>query len=156
MFALKQVPQGEIVHDPFRRGLGSAVQWYDILQVEVERRIEGAIQACRDRITAAKISQQSSVPSTPRRALPLVPISRPFATPSKIPQTPHSSTPKSTVSATPAKASESQLIPSTCASILVQRCPACFGGTLFGRPTEGLQGGDIHVATDGNFHHRHR
>ncbi|KAG2054503.1 hypothetical protein BDR06DRAFT_1049502 [Suillus hirtellus] len=40
-----------------------------------------------------------------------------------------------------------------CAPLLVQRCPACFGGTLFGRPIS--EGGDIHVATDGNFHHRH-
>ena len=42
----------------------------------------------------------------------------------------------------------------SCAELLIQRCPACFGGTLFGRPLD--QGGDIHVATDGNFHHRHR
>jgi hypothetical protein len=39
------------------------------------------------------------------------------------------------------------------ASILVQRCPACFGGEQFGSSLE--SGGDIHVATDGNFHHRH-
>ena len=43
---------------------------------------------------------------------------------------------------------------SSCAEILIQRCPACFGGTSFGKPLD--QGGDIHVATDGNFHHRHR
>ena len=42
----------------------------------------------------------------------------------------------------------------TCASILVQRCPACFGGQTFGRSLD--DGGDIHVAMDGNFHHRHR
>ncbi|KAG1869102.1 hypothetical protein C8R48DRAFT_597758 [Suillus tomentosus] len=41
-----------------------------------------------------------------------------------------------------------------CASILIQRCPACFGGVKFGRDFD--KGGDIHVATDGNFHHRHR
>ncbi|KAG2336107.1 hypothetical protein BDR05DRAFT_978861 [Suillus weaverae] len=40
-----------------------------------------------------------------------------------------------------------------CAPILIQRCPACFGGTMFGKPT--ADGGDIHTATDGNFHHRH-
>ncbi|KAH7916931.1 hypothetical protein BV22DRAFT_970048, partial [Leucogyrophana mollusca] len=42
----------------------------------------------------------------------------------------------------------------SCVDILVQRCPACFGGKSFGRPLP--QGGDIHVALDGNFHHRHR
>lgn len=44
--------------------------------------------------------------------------------------------------------------PGRCAPLLVQRCPACFGGVLHGRPTD--EGGDVHVATDGNFHHRHR
>jgi hypothetical protein len=41
-----------------------------------------------------------------------------------------------------------------CAPILVQRCPACFGGEKFGIPLG--EGCDIHVAADGNFHHRHR
>ncbi|KAG2087542.1 uncharacterized protein F5147DRAFT_790688 [Suillus discolor] len=41
-----------------------------------------------------------------------------------------------------------------CATIPLQRCPACFGRVSFGRQLE--EGGDIHVATDGNFHHRHR
>ncbi|KAG6374278.1 hypothetical protein JVT61DRAFT_4300 [Boletus reticuloceps] len=36
----------------------------------------------------------------------------------------------------------------------MQRCPACFGGNMFGLPLD--DGADIHVATDGNFHHRHR
>ncbi|KAG1856839.1 hypothetical protein C8R48DRAFT_607854, partial [Suillus tomentosus] len=46
------------------------------------------------------------------------------------------------------------LYPGRCAPLLVQHCPACFGGLLHGRPTD--ERGDIHVATDGNFHHRHR
>ncbi|KAF8120635.1 hypothetical protein EV363DRAFT_75075 [Boletus edulis] len=37
--------------------------------------------------------------------------------------------------------------------LLVQHCPACFGGTAFGRPL--AEGGDIHVATHGNFRHCH-
>ncbi|KAG0705805.1 hypothetical protein DFH29DRAFT_980739 [Suillus ampliporus] len=41
---------------------------------------------------------------------------------------------------------------SRCAPILVQRCPACFGGICYGRPTD--EGGDVHVTTDGNFHHQ--
>ena len=40
------------------------------------------------------------------------------------------------------------------APILVQCCPACFGGARFGTPLG--DGGDFHLATDGNFHHRHR
>ncbi|KAF8439951.1 hypothetical protein L210DRAFT_3612485 [Boletus edulis BED1] len=38
--------------------------------------------------------------------------------------------------------------------LLVEHRPACFGGTAFDRPL--AEGGDIHVATDGNFHRRHR
>ncbi|KAJ8095392.1 hypothetical protein PM082_023162 [Marasmius tenuissimus] len=40
-----------------------------------------------------------------------------------------------------------------CHPYLQRLCPACFGGTEFGRTFQ--QGGDIHVALDGNFHHRH-
>lgn len=52
-----------------------------------------------------------------------------------------------------ASSSEMPLIVRSCAQILVQHCLACFGGTLFGRPL--ADGGDIHVSTDGNFHHCH-
>lgn len=100
------------MQDPFRHSLAAAVQWYDILQVEVEKRIDNAVQFCRDRISAFKSSDIST------------------------------------------SKSDSSSPPRTCTSILVQRCPACFGGTAFGRPL--AEGGDIHVATDGNFHHRHR
>ncbi|KAF9223337.1 hypothetical protein BS17DRAFT_705496 [Gyrodon lividus] len=48
----------------------------------------------------------------------------------------------------------SSLTPESCAPILIQHCPACFGGTTFGRSLT-ASGGDIHIATDGNFHHCH-
>ena len=54
----------------------------------------------------------------------------------------------------PAPIHASQATETSCASILVQRCPACFAGVSFGRSLR--EGADIHVATDGNFHHRHR
>ncbi|KAJ7579774.1 hypothetical protein C8J56DRAFT_867767 [Mycena floridula] len=43
--------------------------------------------------------------------------------------------------------------PGECHRILQDLCPACFGGRLYGRSFQ--EGGDIHVSTDGNFHHRH-
>ncbi|KAJ7598205.1 hypothetical protein C8J56DRAFT_1091394, partial [Mycena floridula] len=43
--------------------------------------------------------------------------------------------------------------PGECHQILQDLCPACFGGRLYGRSFQ--EGGDIHVSTDGNFHHRH-
>ncbi|KAG1867477.1 hypothetical protein C8R48DRAFT_771969 [Suillus tomentosus] len=102
--------RGDIVHEPFCRGLGHAVQWYDVLQVEIERQADAALQKSRD-LVATRFQR----PELPR---------------------------------------PDGLQYGRCAPLLVQRCPACFGGGLFGRPVH--QGGDIHVATDGNFHHRHR
>ena len=57
-----------------------------------------------------------------------------------------------------------------CTRFLRQLCPACFGGSSFGRPLKEyifycfsfiriflsnsvLSGGDFHICTDGNFHH---
>ncbi|KAG1811363.1 uncharacterized protein BJ212DRAFT_1448371 [Suillus subaureus] len=34
-----------------------------------------------------------------------------------------------------------------------KKCPACFGGVLYGKSTD--NGGDIHIVMDGNFHHLH-
>ncbi|KAI6152500.1 hypothetical protein BKA82DRAFT_29556 [Pisolithus tinctorius] len=60
-------------------------------------------------------------------------------------------TPPSTIP--PSSDCQSLLSLDLCASILVQRCPTCFAGTTFGRLLS--EGGDVHVATDGNFHHHH-
>jgi len=54
----------------------------------------------------------------------------------------------------PSTIHQSPLLLGSCASILVQRCPACFAGSMFGWPLS--EGGDLHVATDSNFHHHHR
>ncbi|KAI9062699.1 hypothetical protein FKP32DRAFT_1573466 [Trametes sanguinea] len=46
------------------------------------------------------------------------------------------------------------LVQGRCHRILQKRCPACFGGTRFGRNFE-TDGGDIHVAMDATFSQRH-
>ena len=38
--------KGGTVRDPFWRGLSQAAQWYNILQVEVEKWVNGIIQQC--------------------------------------------------------------------------------------------------------------
>jgi len=110
--------EGKTVADPFRRGLSQAAQWYNILEVELEKRVDSAIQQSRLFIKPANDSFVDPLPSTPSTAVQQESSSR-----------------------------------SSCAEILIQRCPACFGGTSFGSPLD--NGSDIHVATDGNFHHRH-
>jgi len=143
LFYQLTVSQNEAVQEPFRRGLGFSVQWFDVLYVEVERRIEDSLQLCRERVKASKVPQVS--PSTP---VPRTPKSSFPTTPSKY----ASSTPTSTSNlvTSPCKP---PLSSGFCASILVRRCPVCFAGTSFGKPLS--DGGDIHVAMDGNFHHHH-
>ena len=108
------------MRDPFRRGLGQAVQWYGILQVELEMQVNDIIHCCR------LLSKQTSEDTSQLDPSPSLSLAHA-----------HHGLPSR----------------NTCAEILIQCCPACFGGTLFGRSLD--QGGDIHVATDGNFHHRH-
>ncbi|KAG1853448.1 hypothetical protein DFJ58DRAFT_728193 [Suillus subalutaceus] len=110
--------KGDIVQEPFRRGLGYVVQWYDVLQVEIERQVDAVLQQSRDRVAG----HQSITPTT--RLNRCGPFSCNWPTPWPMCITPHAA------------------------------MSSMFGGMLFGRPID--QGGDIHVATDGNFHHHHR
>ncbi|KAF9225956.1 hypothetical protein BS17DRAFT_699083, partial [Gyrodon lividus] len=107
-----------------RHGFHMVNKWHDILQVEVEKQIETTLQCCHDCISASKTTN-ISVPNIP------------FAIATSLPH----------------HMSNISLSSGACALILVQRCPACFGGGKFGRPLD--EGGDNHVATDGNFHHQH-
>ncbi|KAG1740564.1 hypothetical protein EDD22DRAFT_982220 [Suillus occidentalis] len=90
---------GQIIQEPFRHNLGQAVQWFVILQVEVEHQTE---------------------------------VARP-----QLPDDSGISTPTS---------SNATLTKGRCSSILMQRCPACFAGVVFGRPLS--EGGDIHAQVD--------
>ena len=105
--------------DPFQRGLSQAIQWYSILQVEVEKQVDGIIQRSQ---LLVKPTFKESIDPSPAALSPTV--------------------------------QQESLSRGSCTEILAQHCPACFGGTLFGRLLD--KGGDIHVATDSNFHHRHR
>lgn len=100
------------------------MQWFDILQIEVERQLESLLQQCRDRVAEFKTSFPASKIISDRQQPPEQAPSPPV------------------------------LHRNRCSPLLVQRCPACFGGVLYGKPTD--DGGDIHIMTDGNFHHRHR
>ena len=110
--------KGRTVKDPFRRGLGQAVQWHNVLQTKVEKQVDSLVQ--QSRLLVKPTIEPLLAPSSP-----LHPTLQ-----------------------------QDGLSRGSCAELLIQQCPACFGGTLFGRPLD--QGGDIHVATDGNFHHWHR
>ena len=114
--------QGNPIQDAFRRGLGYAVQWYDILQVHIEREVESALQSADDCIQGAgaqpsakeNVSTTKGIPRDPDVVLP------------------NSSNPMPSIQ-TPGPGS---LAPGQCSRLLQQRCPACFAGLLHGRSGE--------------------
>ncbi|KAK1223885.1 hypothetical protein PQX77_013219 [Marasmius sp. AFHP31] len=85
-------------------------------------------------------------PASASQAPPIV-LSNPTSTSDA--STPHEEVP-------PASAGQAPPTPPSegvCDPYLQRLCPACFGGTRYGQSFQ--WGGDIHVALDGNFHHRH-
>lgn len=45
--------QGKTVQEPFRRSLGQAVQWFDMLQVEIEHHLEDALANAHTKLNEA-------------------------------------------------------------------------------------------------------
>lgn len=111
------------------------MQWYDILHIEVECQIE-----------------ESQVVETSRGQCIQPPQSTTFVISQKLFMT-SIHTASSTTTPDHIVSNQSLLTTNSCVQILVQCCPACFCGTTFGRNF--ADGGDIHVAMDGNFHHCH-
>ncbi|KAJ7592392.1 hypothetical protein C8J56DRAFT_1044865 [Mycena floridula] len=175
---------GARIKDPFRKSLGNAVQWYDVLQRRTEDMVSQALQECDDRIQAEKCPANpvSSSPLPPNRSLkdlnpPFtlaeVVVNKPADYAAPAPGARMGPTPESlanetetaqsiphpvneieTVNDDTPETTEIKLTPGECHRILREACPCCFGGSLFGRSFN-QDGGDIHVAIDGNFHHKH-
>ncbi|KAK1222720.1 hypothetical protein PQX77_014425 [Marasmius sp. AFHP31] len=179
---------GEPLQDPIRRALGTSLQWYDTLVVEVERYVTQKVDNVK-RILPTLDSPVSSSPSPltvspafamlgrtlhpspapapsspspatpPSSPSPAAPLSSPtpaapLSNPS--PPAPTSEPIPDSPAAPPASKGEKPPIPpfeGSCDPYLQRLCPACFGGSRFGQSFQ--WGGDIHVALDGNLHHRH-
>ncbi|RDB29776.1 hypothetical protein Hypma_013855 [Hypsizygus marmoreus] len=166
--------KGQPIKDPFRRGLGYAVQWYDNLLIKISRRVDDALLAAGNHILLSKLRDEPSTDATlahqtPSLVPPLAPLvitpnmppcdvtpvtATTIESPTHAPQTPTTKPPISKTRTLPNGKTAPALTPGKCARILEQRCPACFGGTLFGRNFRD-EGGDIAVSLDGNFNHRH-
>ncbi|KAI0676695.1 hypothetical protein C8Q78DRAFT_960079 [Trametes maxima] len=123
--------KGEPIQDPFRRGLGYAVQWYDRLRSIPEVMVESALDECLQKLYPYVMipinytsNEWHSVPEESKEA--------PGAPPN----------------------TSSNTKPGQCSRLLQKRCPACFGGTQFGRSFTKL-GGDVHIALDATFSQRH-
>ncbi|KAM6491874.1 hypothetical protein JOM56_012733 [Amanita muscaria] len=117
--------KGDIVRDAFRRGLGYAIQWYDNLQRRVEKTVDKTVDFCAQQIRAVLAKSPEKLAA--------------------------SSGMSSSLDSGADVASSLQA--GSCNRILQQRCPACFGGGMYGRSLS--RGADFHNCVDGNFHHRH-
>ncbi|KAG6819938.1 hypothetical protein H0H93_007262 [Arthromyces matolae] len=60
--------KGAAIQDPFRKGLGYAIQWYDNLQISIEKIVEDAIASAGAQITSD--SSNSSIPFQSKREVP--------------------------------------------------------------------------------------
>ncbi|KAJ7587929.1 hypothetical protein C8J56DRAFT_1049993 [Mycena floridula] len=158
---------GDLYKEPFRRGLGYAIQWYDCLHIETERIVDAAVDASDALVQSKRENQEnilkSPLPSTVSpselkpctlaelrsNVMPVYPGPVPAVGTSSVEDTAKSSG----STAPPPTPARGTLTPGECHRMLQKRCPACFGETLFGRTLH--QGGDIHVSVDGNFHHKH-
>ena len=47
--------QNERYKDPFRRGLGYAIQWFDVMRVEVENRVQSSLSVADYALAAEKV-----------------------------------------------------------------------------------------------------
>ncbi|KAJ7583723.1 hypothetical protein C8J56DRAFT_1054242 [Mycena floridula] len=158
--------------EPFRRGLGHAIQWYDCLFVQTEAAVDKAVDECD------AIAQALKIPPTPHFKSPLPSTSSPSTLrPYTVEEALNNGLPTVVAEAYSAEVEKDMaaaralrptpdlsdvpsesikldgMSPGECHRILQQRCPACFGGAMYGRSFN--EGGDIQVAADGNFHHRH-
>ncbi|KAJ7588794.1 hypothetical protein C8J56DRAFT_1049722 [Mycena floridula] len=154
---------GTLCLDPFRKSLTSAVQWFDCLGIQVADRVAEVVDLSAqfiDQHTASDNSVETlpgasgpsnsnatfnrpNIEADPGHPQPDIQFVNQFG------GTVHARV-QLTTAADPPQAIPT---PGECHQILQDLCPACFGGRLYGRSFQ--EGGDIHVSTDGNFHHRH-
>ncbi|EMD37963.1 hypothetical protein CERSUDRAFT_48433 [Gelatoporia subvermispora B] len=138
---------GRPIADPFRKLLGRAIQWYDSLRILIEQTIEDAIDQARS-LVSNHLASQSPAGSTLPNAQSLA-----LSSTTAIDSSNTTSIPDHASTSVPADDPRTASPPQSAASILQRRCPACFGSDQWGRPFS--DGGDVVLAVDGNFSHRH-
>ncbi|PPR04460.1 hypothetical protein CVT26_002237 [Gymnopilus dilepis] len=132
---IQDLRQDKKFREPFRRGLGYAVQWLDMLHVRLERSVDEALADADATIRRADPSETRSIlpdlfQYTQLQLNQELPTEFCFK---NLPKAPPGG--------------------EVCSRILTQLCPACFGSAKLGRSFE--EGGDFHICMDGNLHHRH-
>ncbi|KAF9037521.1 hypothetical protein BJ165DRAFT_1314737, partial [Panaeolus papilionaceus] len=96
--------KGQRIKEPFRKGLGYATQWLDLLQIQVEKQLQAALHEA-DQVARALHAPVCS-PSVIILVTFLMLYNNQFQ----------------------------DMRTSSCAQVLSKRCPACFSSATFGRP----------------------
>lgn len=136
--------QGETIQEPFRRGLGHAIQWYDCLRLEIDKQIEDVLTACDNECKGALgnlddlaevaggqtslLMSFPSAPSTPhaKRQIKVQELHTPLSIRPSDARAMHSPEKPDSMG--------TQLEHGICHRYLRQLCPACFAGNMHGRP----------------------
>ncbi|KAL0062018.1 hypothetical protein AAF712_011096 [Marasmius tenuissimus] len=146
---------GKTPTDPLRRALGHSLEWYDVFVNDIHRSLDNQLETLKTQLprpndTISSITVplahspvRSMIPSRARTATSSSDNAEANPTSHESKQTPNEEETEE----------ETLLMPGRCSGYLQRLCPACFGGDFFGESFQ--RGGDIHVALDGNFHHRH-
>lgn len=98
--------QGKPIDDPFRKGLGNAFQWYDMLSQTLDDRVDAMVEDAEQKLESAPSANLRSGPA-------------PSATPAP--------------ASSPGEAATPELQKGKAAKVLRDRCPACFGLEEWGR-----------------------
>lgn len=131
-----------MVQEPFCRGLGYAIQWYDCLRLEIDKQVECIITSCDkecknalqrdldDTAGGPVSSYLVSFPSTPSRHVNQHTRVRELHVPQSTQCTPEclglNSPTKNII--------DPESSYGLCDCYLQQLCPACFAGRMHGRP----------------------
>ncbi|KAJ7572543.1 hypothetical protein C8J56DRAFT_1008826 [Mycena floridula] len=125
---------GETFDEPFRKGFGYAAQWLDALEILIDKEVDAALGECLRKVGNLALSS-APLPST-LSPLDIQPLPAENEDPEQVEDI-----------------YLDDMTPDECHRLLQELCPCCFAGNRFGRTFQ--EGGDVHVAVDGNFHHKH-
>ncbi|KAJ6582196.1 hypothetical protein B0H19DRAFT_1370295 [Mycena capillaripes] len=148
--------KGALAQDPFRTGLGRAVQWYSNLRTKIQDKVSATLAAVEKSLFPSADVESVSAASDASDALDAsgspIPISTPTPQPASETENGAEPAPESPTQA-PHSSETEGLNPGRAHRILREHCPACFGLETWGRPLS--EGGDVQFGSDGCFSYRH-
>lgn len=125
--------QGNFAKDPYRAGLGSAIQWYSNLRACLRRETDAVLENTQKQLLGAQLLPDHNTDASATSA----PVVQPDAEASRMDDTTHSDASLLATPSQPAESNDDESSPlksGRAHRILRERCPACFGLNKWGRP----------------------